>query len=143
MGRSCSNLKYLCIIYHDFLSFYLRTACFKMPVTIHAITKGGIERLIKTISRSQRNIKYIDAKRHNHVRLLGRTTGDGEDLAVDPAAIARGKESYHAGNILGDGATTERAVLGHEGFDLVGGPLGGATRNVVPVHDFVSGNVRK
>ena len=90
-----------------------------------------------------RNIKYVDAKRHNKMRLLGRTTGDGEDLAVDPAAVTTGKESHHAGNIFGHSAATERAVLGHEGFDLVGGPLGGATRNVVPVQDFVSGNVRK
>jgi hypothetical protein len=60
---------------------------------------------------------------------LGRTTRDGQDLAVDPAAVTTGKESYDTGNILGDGATTQRAVLGHEVLDLVGGPVGGATVN--------------
>ena len=60
---------------------------------------------------------------------MGRTTRDGEDLAVDPAAVTTGKESYHAGNILGDGATTQRAVLGHKVLDLVGGPVGGTAEN--------------
>lgn len=63
------------------------------------------------------------------MRLLGRTTRDGEDLAVDPAAVTTGEESYHAGNILGDGATTQRAVLSHEVLDLVGGPVGGTAEN--------------
>lgn len=67
------------------------------------------------------------------MRLLGRTTGDGKDLTVDPAAVTAGKEGYHAGNILGNGATTQRAVLGHEGLDLVSGPFGGTARDVVPI----------
>lgn len=82
------------------------------------------------------------SKASHLVRLLGRTTRDSEDLAVDPAAVTAGKESYHAGNILGDGATTERAVLGHEGLDLVGGPLRGTARDVVPIEN-VSGNVQE
>jgi len=71
------------------------------------------------------------------VRLLGRATRDGEDLAVDPAAVTAGEESYDAGDILGDGATTQRAVLGHEVLDLVGGPVGGTAGDVVPIGNML------
>jgi hypothetical protein len=73
---------------------------------------------------------------------LGRATGDGEDLTVNPAAVAGGKESYYASNVLGDGAAAERAVFGHEVLDLLGGPVGGTTRDVVPIRKRVSGNVQ-
>ena len=62
---------------------------------------------------------------------MGRTTGDGNDLAVDPVAVAAGKEGHHTGDILGDGTATKRAVVGHELLDLLGGPLGCTTRDVV------------
>jgi hypothetical protein len=69
---------------------------------------------------------------------LGRSTRDGKDLTVDPAAVTGSEESYHAGDILGDGAATERAVLGHEVLDLLGGPVGGTARDVVPVKSVLA-----
>lgn len=62
--------------------------------------------------------------------LLRRTTGDGEDLAVDPATVLGCEESDDTGDVLGESASAERAVVGHEGLDLLGGPLGSTTGTV-------------
>jgi hypothetical protein len=64
-------------------------------------------------------------------------------LTVDPAAVAGGKEGYYAGDILGDGAATEGAVFGHEVLDLLGGPVGGTARDIVPVRERVSENIQE
>lgn len=89
----------------------------------------GNQRLIKPY-RFEKHQMRIDANAHQ-VHLLGRTTRDGNDLAVNPAAVFAGKESNHTGDVLGDGTAAERAVVGHELLDLLGGPLGCTTRDVV------------
>jgi len=69
---------------------------------------------------------------HPATRLLGRTTGDGNDLAVDPATVIRSQESHNTSNVFGDGAALQWAVLGHELLDLVRRPVWSPAWNVVP-----------
>ena len=64
--------------------------------------------------------------------LLGRTTGDGDDLSVDPATVLRHEESDNAGNVLGGGTAAERAVVSHHLLDGLGLDVRGATGDVVP-----------
>ena len=46
--------------------------------------------------------------------------------------VFRSEEADNTCNVLGSSTPLERAVLSHEGLDLVGGPLGGGAGDVVP-----------
>jgi hypothetical protein len=65
--------------------------------------------------------------------LLAGTTRDGDDLAVDPATVLRREEANDAGDVFGDGAAAERAVVGHHLLNSCGGDVRGAAGNVVLV----------
>lgn len=91
--------------------------------------KRGNKRLIKHIASDEHQNTH---RCNNDARLLRGATGDSEDLAVDPAAVAAGEESHHASDIFGHGATTQRAVLSHEVLNLLSRPLGRSSRDVVP-----------
>jgi hypothetical protein len=62
---------------------------------------------------------------------LSRLTRDGDDLAVDPGTVLRGQEANDAGDVVGSGATAQRAVIGHHLLDVSGGDVGGAAGDVV------------
>jgi hypothetical protein len=69
--------------------------------------------------------------------LLAGATRDGDDLAVDPATVVRCEEANNTGDVLGDGAAAERAVVGHHRLDGRGGDVGGAAGDVVLVWELV------
>ena len=53
-------------------------------------------------------------------------------LTVDPATVLRGEEADYSGDVLGEGAAAERAVVCHHLLDLGCGDVGSAAWNVVP-----------
>ena len=64
--------------------------------------------------------------------LLRGPPGNGDDLPVDPPAVRGRQERDDARHVLGLGAAPERAVVGHEPLDLVGGEVGRGAGDVVP-----------
>lgn len=65
--------------------------------------------------------------------LLGRTTGDGNNLTVNPATVLGHEESNDTGNVLSNGAAAERAVVCHHLLDGGGLNVGGTAGDVVPI----------
>lgn len=57
---------------------------------------------------------------------------DARGLAIDPATVAAGEESYHACNIFWLCATAQGTVISHELLNLLSRPLWSPTGNIVP-----------